>query len=133
MENNQDKKSFSAKFGEMTRSASFPRLIITVFFIFICILAISQGLPFLPLMSDSLVRFGMNAILVLAMVPAIQCGIGPNFGLPIGILTGLLGTILAFQMGFTGWVGLFMAIILALPFTLLAGYLYGLMLNRVKG
>ncbi len=133
MENNQDKKSFGVKFGEMTRSASFPRLIITVFFTFICILAISQGLPFLPLMSDSLVRFGMNAILVLAMVPAIQCGIGPNFGLPIGILTGLLGTILAFQMGFTGWGGLFMAILLALPFTLLAGYLYGLMLNRVKG
>ncbi len=133
MENNQDKKSFAAKMGEMTRSASFPRLIITVFFTFICILAISQGLPFLPLMSDSLVRFGMNAILVLAMVPAIQCGIGPNFGLPIGILTGLLGTILSFQMGFTGWGGLFMAILLALPFTLVAGYLYGLMLNRVKG
>ncbi len=133
MENNQDKKRLSSKLSEMTRSASFPRLIITIFFALICILAISQGLPFLPLLSDSMVRFGMNAILVLAMVPAIQCGIGPNFGLPIGILTGLLGTIISFQMGFTGWTGLFMSIIFALPFTLLAGYLYGLMLNRVKG
>ncbi len=132
MENNQ-KSSLAEKWGEMTRSASFPRLIITIFFTLICLLAIMQGLPFLPLLSDSLVRFGMNAILVLAMVPAIQCGIGPNFGLPIGILTGLLGTILSFQMGYTGWAGFAMAIVLALPFTIIAGVLYGLMLNRVKG
>ncbi len=34
-------------------------------------------------------RFSWNAIMVLAMVPMIHSGCGLNFGLPLGIISGL--------------------------------------------
>ena len=57
------------------------------------------------LVSDILVRFGMNGILVLAMVPAILCGIGLNFGLPIGILAGILGGLISIELNLSGGLG----------------------------
>ena len=56
-----------------------------------------------PLMSDILVRMGMNGILVLAMVPAILSGIGLNFGLPLGVLCGLLGALTAIELDLSGF------------------------------
>ena len=52
--------------------------------------------------SDCLVRIGMNGFLVLAMMVSIVCGAGLNFGLPIGILCGLLGGSLAVQFNWSG-------------------------------
>ncbi len=62
-------KTFIGKVG-------LPRIIIAAFFILLCVLAIPLNLSVPMLVSDILVRFGMNGILVLAMVPAILCGIG---------------------------------------------------------
>ena len=59
--------------------------------------------------SDTLVRVGMNGILVLAMVPMIQSGCGLNFGLPLGIIAGLLGAVTSIQIGVTGGVGFLIA------------------------
>ena len=42
---------------------------------------------------------GMNAIMVLAMVPGIQCGISLNLGLPIGLVAGLIGGLLTIEFG----------------------------------
>lgn len=114
-------------------SSAFPRWIITLFFILVCILALFQGLQLPKLLSDTVVRFGMNVILVLAMVPAIQSGIGPNFGLPLGVITGLVGTLISFEMGFTGANGLLLANVFALPLSIVVGIAFGMMLNRVKG
>lgn len=133
MELKDKKTSISEKWRQLTDSAAFPRLIITLFFILVCILALFQGLQLPKLLSDTVGRFGMNVILVLAMVPAIQSGIGPNFGLPLGIITGLLGSLISFEMGLVGVDGLIWANIIALPFSIAVGVLYGMMLNRVKG
>ena len=46
--------------------------------------------------------FSWNAVLVLAMVPMIHSGCGLNFGLPLGIISGLLGATLSIEFGFTG-------------------------------
>ena len=83
--------------------------------------------------SDTLVRFGMNGVLVLAMVPMIQSGCGLNFGLPLGIIAGLLGATMSLEFNAVGFLGLFMAIALATPFALIFGWGYGQLLNRVKG
>ena len=61
-----------------------PRIIISLFFILLCLLALLYDLSLSTLLSNSVVRMGMNAIMVLAMVPGIQCGISLNLGLPIG-------------------------------------------------
>lgn len=133
MEINRERITLGDRWKKLASSSTFPRMIITLFFGLVCIMAIAQGLQFPQLMSSSLGRFGMNAILVLAMVPAIQSGIGPNFGLPLGIITGLLGALISVQLGFTGIFGFAAAQAIALPFSIGVGILFGMMLNRVKG
>jgi simple sugar transport system permease protein len=71
--------------------------------------------------------------MVLAMVPMIQSGTGLNFGLPVGIIAGLLGATLALQAQVTGLFGFVTAIAFSLPFAVLFGLLYGIILNKVKG
>jgi len=116
-----------------TRKIGIPRLIISVFFVMLWIVAFAVDLPILTLVSDLLRRFGMNGILVLAMVPAIHSGIGLNFGLPLGIICGVLGALISIQFGMVGFVGLFVAIAVAIPLAMIVGWLYGLMLNKIKG
>ena len=97
-----------------------PRLIIGLFFIMLCLLAMILGLSLPSQLSNTLVRLGMNGVLVLAMLPGIQCGISLNLGLPIGIIGGLIGGLLCMGIGDTIRVTL-------------TGWLYGLLLNRLKG
>lgn len=110
-----------------------PRFIISAFFLLILLTAVILKMPFGRMMSDIFIRFGMNGVLVLAMVPAIQSGIRPNFGLPIGIIGGLLGMVISMELELTGFVGLLVAIGVGIFFGILFGWLYGLLLNRVKG
>jgi len=91
----------------------------------------------LELQTDSLIsgilnRAGMNMILTLAMVPSIQSGTGLNFGLSVGILCGVLGAVLSIAMDLTGWQAFLIANGLGIVFAIIAGYIYGLLLNRVK-
>ena len=115
------------------RDFGVPRLIILGFFLFLCVLALVLGLDFAQLMSSSLVRIGMFGVLVLAMLPAIQAGIGPNFGVSLGILCGLVGGLLAIEFQLDGYANFFAAIAFSLPFAVVVGAAYGWLLNRVKG
>lgn len=117
----------------MYEKIGFPRLIIIIFIAVLLIAAFALKIPLSSIFSDILVRFGMNAILVLAMVPGIKSGIGLNFNLPLGVIFGLLGGLISIELGLSGWVSLFAALAIALPLATIAGYIYGLMLNKVKG
>lgn len=104
------------------------------FFLFLFIgMAFLQGQDMLSLFADFINRIGMNGVLVLAMVPAICCGIGPNFGISIGILCGLLSGCISVEGNLQGLAGFFTASILAVVLSLPAGYWYGRLLNRLKG
>jgi simple sugar transport system permease protein len=128
-------------------AAGWPRIIIGLF-----LFSLYAGAPFVGVsvaisLSNTLERFGMNGILVLAMVPMVQTGCGLNFGLPLGIIAGLLGATLSIE--FSGSViavmsalklnnvasfGIFStAICIAVPIAAILGYFYGQLLNRVKG
>lgn len=84
-------------------------------------------------LSDVLTRFGMNAILVLAMIPMIQSGCGLNFGLPVGLISGMLGAVISLELHATGFLGILLAIFIAILFAIVFGICYGMLLNRVKG
>lgn len=71
--------------------------------------------------------------MVLAMVPMIHSGCGLNFGLPLGIISGLLGATLSMEFGFSGATSFIMAILIATPFALILGAGYGWLLNKIKG
>ena len=113
--------------------AGWPRIIIAIFLLVLFICAPFVKLSLSRSISDTLVRVGMNAIMVLALVPMVQSGCGLNFGLPLGFLAGILGALLSIEFKMTGLLGLFGAILMSLPFSLIFGYGYGLLLNRVKG
>lgn len=121
------------KIKKMLGGSNIPRTIIIGFYLLVLGTAIAQKIPFGVIVGDSLVRFSMNLILVLAMVPTIQAGIGPNFGVTIGIIGGLIGTILSMEFMFKGVAGLGMAILLSIPIATLFGWLFGKMLNKMKG
>ena len=121
-----------------------PRLIVFCFFLAIVITAAVNDIDVASYFSSTLKYFGMWGILVMAMLPSIKCGIGPNFGVSLGIVCGLLGTLLAIQFniapifneilpGFGPWASMFFAIILSAVLAWLVGIAYGKLLNMVKG
>lgn len=114
-------------------SGGATRLVIAAFVLALIILMPIMGLHTPAMLSNALTRIGMNGILVLAMVPSILCGIGVNYGLPVGIVCGLLGGICSLEWGLVGWEGFLAAILIAIPCSTVFGLLYALLLNRVKG
>lgn len=121
------------KLRGLVKSYGLPRLIITGFLMLMFIMAPFVGSDFFTQLTNTLNRFSWNAVLVLAMVPMIHSGCGLNFGLPLGIIAGLLGATLSIELGFTGPASFFWAIVLATPFALLLGAGYGWLLNKIKG
>lgn len=110
-----------------------PRLIIALFLLALFLAAPLVGVSVVSSITNVVTRFGMNGIMVLALVPMIQSGCGLNFGLPLGVLAGLLGATISIETGLVGIGGFGFAILVALAFAALFGYGYGKLLNRVKG
>lgn len=132
MNEKTDKKE-KGWFGKLVDSFGLPRLIIAMFLILLLILAPFVGADLPTQISNIIARFSWNGVLVLAMVPMVHSGCGLNFGLPLGIISGLLGATLSIEFGFTGALSFVMAIVIATPFALCLGSLYGWLLNKIKG
>lgn len=127
------------------QSIGLPRLIIFAFFLIVVIAAGVYQMDVASLMSNVLRRWGMFGILVLAMVPAIQCGIGPNFGVSLGIVCGLFGSLVSLELNIANlpifnnhkalgaWMALLFAAVLSAIIAWVVGTGYGMLLNRVKG
>ena len=130
--NNQTTKE-KGQIARLVESFGLPRLIITLFLILLLVLAPFVGADLPTQISNIIARFSWNGILVLAMVPMVHSGCGLNFGLPLGIISGLLGATLSIEFGFTGPLSFVMAILIATPFALVLGSLYGWLLNKIKG
>jgi len=128
-------------------AAGWPRIIIGLFLFSLFCTAPFVGVSVSTSLSNTLERFGMNGVMVLAMVPMVQTGCGLNFGLPLGIIAGLLGATLSIELhgsisaalsalglGGAASFGMFVtALCIAIPIAAVLGYFYGQLLNRVKG
>ena len=114
-----------------------PRLIVFCFFMAIVITAAVNDIDVASYFSSTLKYFGMWGILVLAMLPSIKCGIGPNFGVSLGIVCGLLGTLLSIEFGIADFVGawgsMLFSMVVASVIAWFVGIGYGKLLNMVKG
>lgn len=121
------------RLNKLYHGFGLPRLIITAFLLLLILVATGTELSVAGLLSDALVRIGQNGIYVLAMVPSIQVGAGLNFGLPVGVICGMVGVLVAMENSLLGFGGFAVALLLAIPLAAAAGYLYSLLLNRVAG
>ena len=119
--------------GRLVQSYGLPRLIITLFLVLLLVLCPFVGADLPTQISNIIARFSWNGVLVLAMVPMVHSGCGLNFGLPLGIISGLLGATLSIELGFTGPLSFLAAALIATPFALIFGTGYGWLLNRIKG
>ena len=125
--------TFMDKLKGWAHSFGLPRLIIAGFLLVLFIAAPIVGADFWMQVTNTINRFSWNAIMVLAMVPMVHSGCGLNFGLPLGIICGLLGATLSIEFGFHGFMSFVMAIVIATPFAVLFGWIYGQLLNKIKG
>ncbi len=110
-----------------------PQFFIIFFLILMMFLAFRLEIPLNWIISDALVRLVMNGVLVLSLVPMLRAGIGINFGLPVGVIAGLLGLCMSVNMSIKGLLGLSAGILFSIPFAVALGYGYAGILNRVKG
>jgi simple sugar transport system permease protein len=110
-----------------------PQLFIVLFLTLMVFLALRLDIPLNWIASDALVRLVMNGVLVLSLVPMLKAGIGINFGLPVGIVAGLLGLCMSVNFKLDGIAGLFAGMLFAVPFATILGGVYAAILNRVKG
>ena len=106
------------------KNAGWPRIIIALFLLSMYLISPFIGINLKTAMGDTLVRFGMNAILVLSLVPMIQSGTGLNFGMPLGVEAGLLGAVISIELQLTGIAGFLGAILFSIPFAILFGWLW---------
>lgn len=110
-----------------------PQLVICSFLGVMMITAYQLKIPLPWIINDSLVRLVMNGVLVLSLVPMLNAGVGINFGLPVAVIAGLLGMCITVNWQIGGLGGLFFAIVMTIPFAIVFGYVYGAILNRVRG
>lgn len=120
-------------YAPLVKKMGVPRLIIGMFFVLLCLLALILNLSLTSQLGNTLVRLGMNGVLVLSMLPGIQCGISLNLGMPIGIIGGLIGGLLCIELGFSGIGGFVFACAVGIAISAVTGWLYGMLLNRLKG
>ena len=129
----EENTAMKDRFITALKNFGLPRLIITGFLVLLLVLAPFVGADLPTQISNIINRFSWNGILVLAMVPMVHSGCGLNFGLPLGIISGLLGATLSIEFGFAGRLSFLMAILIATPFALVFGTIYGWLLNKIKG
>ncbi|MBF0118607.1 MAG: ABC transporter permease [Desulfobacterales bacterium] len=83
--------------------------------------------------NDSLIRLVMNGVLVLSLIPMLNAGVGINYGLPIGVVAGLMGMCLAVNFNIKEGLGFILSFLFSIPIAVIFGYIYSMILNRVKG
>jgi simple sugar transport system permease protein len=129
----EDQGTPSSAVREWVREIGVPRLLIAVFVLVLFAEAVIHKMDIPGLLTDSILRVARNGILVLALVPAVQGGLGLNFGLPLGIVCGLVGLVITLNAGLVGWGMLGLATLIGVVLAVPVGIGYGWLLNRTRG
>jgi len=123
----------SVRLPAALREIGLPRLLIAAFLAAIFIVAIATRMDLTILITDCIARIARNGVLVLALLPAIQGGLGLNFGLPVGIICGLIGCVISLNFGVPGAAGVALAMAIGVALAVPVGAAYGWLLNRTRG
>ncbi len=126
--------SRGADLGGLVRRIGMTRGILAAFLLGLWLsYLLGTDLSFSALLADCLTRAGMNGILVLALVPAVRAGVGLNFGIPLGMVCGLFGTVVVLDLYGRGFGGLLGALAIGAVVGAAAGIAYARLLEAVRG
>ena len=109
-----------------------PQFIIFIFMGVLAVAAAAIDMNMIGVINDALVKWAMNGVIVLSLIPMINVGAGRNFGMTIGLSAGLVGMIFALNARMTSWTGFFVSMAMGAAVALVFGYLYSLILNHLK-
>lgn len=108
--------------------------IVTIVFVILCAIGFkASGLTFSFYLNDIITRIARNSFLVLSLIIPVLAGMGLNFGIVLGAMAGQAAIIAVAHWGITGWQGILLCAVLALPLSIILGYLTGKLLNKTKG
>lgn len=108
--------------------------IVPIFMIIIILITTPlSGLSVEYIIKEIILRMSRNLFLVLSLLIPIVAGMGLNFGIVLGAMGGQLALILISDWHIMGLQGIFLAMIVSIPFSIILGYLGGIVLNRAKG
>ena len=85
------------------------------------------------LVQEVVSRLGRDTFLVLSLLIPLIAGMGINFGLALGACAGQIALILVTGWGVGGPSGMFLAMLISMPLSILLGLFGGYLLNRAKG
>jgi len=127
------RSSAADRLRSVAREAGVPRLLIAGFLVALFATAVATHMDLGGLVTDSIVRVARNGVMVLALLPGIQGGLGLNFGLPLGIICGLVGCVFALNANIGGVAGLAVSTGIGVASAVPVGIAYGWLLNRTRG
>jgi len=112
----------------------FSENAVVIIFLLITVLAIKpSGLSLTYIGQEMINRIGRDSFLVLALLLPIYAGMGLNFGMTLGAMSGQIGLIFAINSNIRGVDGLVFAALAGTPISILMGYICGVVLNKAKG
>ena len=121
--------SFGKKIRQFISNNSVPMM-----FVLICIICVPlSGLSAGYLINEIITRMGRNIFLILCLLVPIMAGMGLNFGMTLGAMAGEIALILVTDWQIWGIPGVFLAMIISIPISILLGLFCGKLLNMAKG
>ena len=118
--------------------SSFDRILselsVPLFFALLCFAGIvAAELNPRFLINEIITRLARNLFLVLSLIIPVIAGLGLNFGIVIGAMSGQAALIIVTHLEIGGLPGFLLAALISVPFSIFLGWLTGLVLNRAKG
>lgn len=108
-------------------------LVVLIFLAFTIIGLAFSEVSFSWFLSELTGRLYRNGMLVISLIIPVVAGLGLNFGIVIGAMAGQIGVIFVRFFGLGGISGLLLAMLVAVPLSILFGWMTGILYNKTRG
>jgi len=126
------KKNIKGKFD--LKEFVLDNIVTIIFWVFILVgFILAEGVTFNWFLTELSNRFYRNAFLVLSLIIPVIAGLGLNFGIVVGAISGQLAIIVVRYFDIGGFGGLALCMLIALPIAILVGWLTGTLYNKTRG
>ena len=106
--------------------------IIFVAFTLLCFL-VSTGVSVNFFFTELAARFFRNAFMILSLIIPVVAGLGLNFGIVVGAMSGQIALIIVRYFEIGGVPGFLLCVLIATPISAFCGYLTGKLYNKTRG